>query len=912
MNYPARVSLLFFILLSLVDAQTFLGGFTGYTVTGKAITVRADPASVRFIFYKPDVLRVDFLPSLTTVLDSSLVVIQDTVENVKVSMLESDSTFQLSSSAIRILCQKNPLRISFYNGSGQLLLAEPASGGLATNQAERWAVFSLTSDDHLYGTGERGTSLDKRGEAFDSYNTQIGGYTSPLPTMNINVPLLASTKGYALYFENSYRGRFDLGASDPTRFVYKAVGGELSYYLIATQGIPDQLEKYTWLTGRQPLPPRWALGFIQSKYGYHNETEARALVQSVRQKQIPCDAVVLDLYWFNQMGDIIWNPSAFPNPFQMMTDFLTQGIKTIVITEPYITSRSINYPTASSSGYLGRNQQGQPYVLQNWWSCGCDAGLLDLTNPEAQDWWWSKHPSFFGSQLAGIWTDLGEPERHPDDMLHYLGPTVKVHNIFNLLWAKKLFNGFAQLRPNQRIFNLTRSGYAGIQRYGVIPWSSDVGKAFGGLAVQLPMLLNMGMSGLAYHNSDIGGFCCGTTTPELYVRWMQYGTFCPITRAHGTGQPTEPWGYGDQAESICRSFIQLRYRLLPYIYTMAYKNFTTGLPLARPLFFDYPGDENLFNESSSYLWGDAFLVSPVVQASQASKRIYLPQGVWIDYWTDSVFQGGQNLVVTTPLETMPLFVKAGSIIPMAPVMNYSDERPLDTLMLAMYPLLGKESRFTLYEDDGKTLAYQSGSFAQTLIVQNSGGRGSSSLTIDIYRTVGVYTGQPERRVYLSEIHGIPSNPTVVRKNNQLVPRRSSYENLRGNGDGFYYDASMQRLLIHTPSVPDSSYRLEAENAFLMGVNSEPSTLASAYGLEQNYPNPLNPSTIIGFSLPRPEYVTITVFSLLGQEVATLVAEKLDVGKHKVKWSSNGVPSGVYFYRFQAGSFLETKKMMVIR
>ncbi|MEK6571439.1 MAG: TIM-barrel domain-containing protein, partial [Bacteroidota bacterium] len=415
-------------------------------------------------------------------------------------------------------------------------------GGLATNQAERWAVFSLSSDEHFYGTGERGTSLDKRGHAFDSYNTQIGGYTSALPTMNINIPFLASSKGYALYFENTYRGRFDLGSSDPTKFMYKAFGGELSYYLIVTRRIQDQLEKYAWLTGHQPLPPKWAFGFIQSKFGYRNDTEARMLVRTMRQKQIPCDAIVLDLYWFSQMGDLLWNLSAFPNPFQMMSDFLAQGIKTVVITEPYISSLSSNYSVAAASGYLGQNGQGQPYVLNNWWSCGCDAGLLDLTRPSAQDWWWGKHPEFFGNELAGIWTDLGEPERHPDDMQHYLGSTAKVHNIFNLLWARTLFEGYGRFRPSQRLFNLSRSGYAGIQRYGVIPWSGDVGKSFGGLAVQLPMMLNMGMSGLAYHNSDIGGFCCGTTTPELYVRWMQYGTFCPITRAHGTGQPTEPWG----------------------------------------------------------------------------------------------------------------------------------------------------------------------------------------------------------------------------------------------------------------------------------------------------------------------------------------------------------------------------------
>jgi len=342
-------------------AQTFLGNYSGHNVNGKAISVNAGSASIRFIFYQPDILRVDFLPTPATLFDSSFVVIRDTTQTVGMTIMSTDSTLEIASSAIKIVCAKNPLRVAYYTGAGKALLAEPGSGGLASNGGARLATFSLSPDDHFYGTGERGIGLDLRGSAFDSYNTQIGGYgehTGPLPTMNINIPFVSSTHGYALYFENTYPGRFDFGVTDPKNFSYRASGGELSYFLIAGPTIREQLEKYTWLTGRQPLPPRWAFGFIQSKYGYKNDVEAYTMVQTMRQKQIPCDAMVLDLYWFNAMGDISWKPVSWPNPFHMMDSLLAQGIKTIVITEPYIVQHSINFPEARDNGYLGTYSNG--------------------------------------------------------------------------------------------------------------------------------------------------------------------------------------------------------------------------------------------------------------------------------------------------------------------------------------------------------------------------------------------------------------------------------------------------------------------------------------------------------------------------------------------------------------------------
>lgn len=898
-------------------AQTYLGDYTGHSVTGKTITVRASEASLRLAFY-PDILRLDFLPSSAAVPDSSFAVIRDSTESVSFSSAESDSTIEFFSSSMRVLFQKYPLRASIYDPAGNFLLEEPATGGLASDGLQRTAHFVLGSFEHFYGTGERGIGLDLRGHAFDSYNTQVYGYGSALGTMNINIALLVSSRGYALFFDNTYPGRFDLGSSDPSRFSYRAAGGELTVYVIAGNTVAEQLERYTWLTGRQPLPPRWAFGYLQSKFGYQNESEARAAVQTMREKNIPCDAIVIDAYWFNQMGDLSWNSAAWPNPSGMMQDFLNDGIKTILITQTYFTEFSANYSEAVAGNFLATTTSGQPYLLPNWWSCNCNATLLDITSQPAREWFWSKHPPLFGAGIAGIWTDLGEPERHPSDMMHARGSTAKIHNIYNLLWAETIFGGFNELRSNQRLFNLTRSGFAGIQRYGVSTWSGDVAKTFNALSIQIPMLLNMGMSGIGYHNTDIGGFCCGFTTPELYVRWMQFGCFSPITRAHGAGpsvggQDTEPWAFGSAAEQIVRKFLQLRYQLLPYNYSLARQNHERGIPLARPLFFDFPNNGALANSNQSYLWGEAFLVSPVVETEQTSKSVYLPDGNWFYYWDDRAYAGNQTVVVSTPLAIMPLFVKGGSIIPRLPVMEYSNERPLDTLILSIYPSPFGEARFSLYEDDGETLEYQTGSFAVTELLQTFMMTTDSSyfLLVSIGPTAGSYSGKPERRVYLGDIHGILAPPTGISNNGLALAERPSYEDLRGGRDGYFYDQARSIVFFQIDTNPDSSYDVIVENAVLSHRESgDPVPLV--FRLEQNYPNPFNRSTTIPFTVHRSLFATLKVFDVLGREVATLVREALEPGSHVATWDGGGKPSGVYFYRLQAGEFVETKKLLLLR
>jgi alpha-glucosidase (family GH31 glycosyl hydrolase) len=599
-----------------------------------------------------------------------------------------------------------------------------------------------------------------------------------------------------------------------------------------------------------------------------------------------------------------------------MQDFLNGGIKTINITEPYIVEYSSNFQTAYNNGYFTFNSQGQPALIPGWWSCGgCNAGLLDITNPDAQQWWWNKHPAFFGNELAGIWTDLGEPEAHPELMNHFLGSRNKVHNIFNFLWAELIFKGINQTRPNKRVFNLIRSGFAGIQRFGVIPWSGDVAKHFGGLKVQLPMLLNMGMSGLGYHNSDIGGFCCGTTTPELYVRWMQYGTFCPIARAHGIdNQPTEPWGFGSEAEQISKKYIELRYKLLPYIYTMTYENYKTGMPLARPLLFDYPEVISYNNYSNAYMWGPSFLVAPVVDQNHITKNVSFPVGEWVDFYTDNVIVGGGSYVVQAPLDKLPLFVKRGSIIPLQPVMNFTDEFLLDTLILEIYPTQFSDASFSLYEDDGISLDYQSGDFAITELAQSI--TANNDLLVNIGASTGNFNGKLTHKIYLSNVHHVGAKPSTVLLNNNLIPERSSYQQLRNSENGFYFDEARRKLSMQHKGSTDSSYEIKAVDIVLSNAQIK-ETLPTEFVFYQNYPNPFNSTTNIKFIIPSVGAysntpVQLKIYDVLGSEIATLVNEEKPAGSYEVEWNAPGLPSGVYFYRFRAGSYSATKKMVLMK
>ncbi len=895
-----------------------VGNYTGHTVTSTGLKIVASGDTLVFSLYAPDMVRVDFRPGGAGLADSTPVIVREPLPSIPFDVIDSGDTLVFSTSEFVLRVEKYPVRLAYYGPDGNELLAEPAAGGLIASGSLRRTAFMLPGDLHFYGTGQRGIGIDLRGHNFGTYNTPSYGYSGPLETMGINIPFLATSGGYALYFESPVPATIDLGEFNSNVFNYDIYDGELSYFFMLGQDVPAQLERYTWLTGRQPLPPKWALGYIQSKFGYRNRAEAEIMIETMRDKNIPADAIVLDLYWFNQMGDLAWNQSAFNDPSAMISNFLAQGFKTIVITEPYFTEYCVNYPllTGSASGFVGQAPWGGPYYLGGWWSCGCNAVLFDMTNPEARTWFWERHEEFMAEGVAGLWTDLGEPENHPWEMEHIGGPTRVVHNIYNLLWARTLFEGFGGYRPNDRIVNLSRSGYAGIQRYGVFTWSGDVSRSFGGLAVQLPIMLNMALSGMSYHSSDLGGFS-GWASPELYVRWVEFGAFNPVMRAHGVdNQATEPWGFGAEAEEIARDYIRLRYRLLPYIYTLARENHDTGLPIVRPLFFHDPDDPELTGSDDAYLLGRDLLVAPVVDDGQRQKSVYLPRGYWVDAWTDSLYEGGRTVTVNAPLNVLPLFVRAGAIIPMQRVMDYVGAEPADTMLLEIYPTFSNAlETFTLYEDDDESLDYMQGEFARIPMHQCITGNGENvifEVTIDAAR--GGYPEMLTDRTVVASIYLVEGPPDLILLGSDTLTAYLSEPALLAGGDGYFYDAGRNVLKIkfeHDVAVTSGIRIVGIElPAGIPGAGPE----TGKTHLKQNHPNPFRRGTSIGFSMERPDRVRIEVFNLLGQRVATLLDEDRAAGHHSVAWDGSNARGeesapGIYFCRLSTEEHSQTRKMI---
>ena len=772
-----------------IPEATTPGAYVQHRMDASTVVIEGERATARVSFSRASIVRVDWqMPGLPT--DSSFAVIANENTAMKPRVRETSDRLWIRSSEATTVVQKDPLRIQVLNRAGEPLLAE-AEANVAVTDTSRRLAFRLDPDTKFYGTGER-APFQLRGHAFDLKNTQHYGYADAPSTLKINVPLLVSNAGYGVFVDNPYPAHLDIGYTDSTRMTFTAPGGRLTYYVLVAPSVEEQLEQYTSLTGRQPMPPKWALGYLQSKMGYRTETAARGVVDTLRQRDFPVDGLILDLYWFEHMGDLQWNREAFPTPFDMMGDLHDRGVKTIAITETYITRPSRLFQPALDSSYVGRKPDGSPYVMSDWWSCegGCDVALLDITDPAAQNWWWQQHPPFMGDVMAGLWTDLGEPEKHPMDMQHHVGPAPQVHNVYNLLWAKTIYEKGRTWRPNQRVFNLTRSGSAGIQRYGTFLWSGDVARQWSAFQDQSALLLNAGLSGLAYYGSDLGGYTGDTRSPELYTRWMQHGALSPTMRPHGVDNlPTEPWGFGAEAERNVRDAVRLRYRLMPYLYTLAWDNHRTGVPLVRPLFFADPDDPRLSEVDDTYLLGDALLVAPVWTEGARTRNVVLPKGTWIAYDTGRAWTGGQTVTVDAPLDRIPLFVRSGSILPQRPVAPHTGAQPADTLALAVYPDASNPASFVLYEDDGTSMDYRSGAYATTPIRQHwqSASGGSRRLVLEVGAAAGEYDGQPRARTIHAAVHRMAAVPEAVRINGTPAPRRSTRAAVEQEG-GWTFDA----------------------------------------------------------------------------------------------------------------------------
>ena len=684
---------------------------------------------------------------------------------VSARLAETKNGLLLQTDGLEVEIHKHPFRIA-YRFKGKPLIEE--TGPLANGFR-----FRLAEGEKLFGGGSRALGkMDRRGEKLELYNSACYAYEETARRMYYSMPAVVSSKKYMLVFDNTARGSMDLDSAGDGFLQFDAVGGRLAYLLVAGDSWPDLSGRIADLTGHQPLLPRWALGNIASRMGYHNQAEVEAVVRGFRRDQIPLDAIVLDLFWFGpsifgSMGNLDWDRKAFPRPVEMMEKIRRRGVKTILITEPLILKESANWENAVANKVLAADAAGNPQTFAAFFG---EAGLVDMFKAEARDWFWSFYKKHTDSGVAGWWGDLGEPETHPDDIRHVDGRGEELHNAFGHEWARLVHEGFQKDFPDRRPFNLMRSGFVGTQRYGILPWSGDVNRTWGGFKPQVELALQMGLQGVAWMHSDLGGFAGTYRDPELYVRWLQYGVFQPIFRPHAHEEvPPEPIFWDADTKARARRAVEWRYRLLPYNYTLMFANATAGLPLMRPLMFldDRPEMEDCLD---AYLWGDAFLVAPVTEKGATRRAVPLPRNsVWFDFWTGARHEGGRTITVPLTPENIPVFVKAGAFVPMiAPLPSTDRYNPKNVDVHFYADPSVRESSGQFYDDDGQSP--RAVELKQYELLRFRSERDANQLSLHLDGERHDYPGRPETRVVRFVVHGLGQPPTAIRVDGRKIKR----------------------------------------------------------------------------------------------------------------------------------------------
>lgn len=693
---------IFFILQS--SAQTTERQFVNFNQTEKGFEITVSDGRYVIVPMNEKILHVTFLPGGKQPGNFSFAVSMDPVKT-EMTVTEGSADISIDTKGIDILIKKQPFNIS-YSYNGKPLLAE--NNGYTQADSSWMFNFRISEDEILYGGGARVLGMNRRGNRLTLFNRAHYGYETHSELMNYTLPLTISSKQYAVLFDNAGLGYLDLDSKKTNTLSYESYSGTPNYHVIAGNSWFDLVDQYTLLTGRQPLPPRWAFGNFSSRFGYHTQKETEETVEKFFEESIPLDAVIIDIYWFGkeikgEMGNLDWYRDSFPSPDKMIKKFSKRGVNTVLVTEPFILTTSKRWNEAVEKDILAKDKNGKPYTYDFYFG---NTGLIDLYKPEAHEWFWNIYKGLVNQGIAGWWGDLGEPEVHPADIKHAIGTGNEIHNAYGHEWAKLIYEGYKKDFPATRPFILMRAGYAGSQRYGMIPWTGDVSRSWGGLFSQPEIALQMGMQGIGYMHSDLGGFAGGEKIDdELYTRWLQYGVFQPIFRPHAQEHiPAEPVFQAYRTKLFASDAIALRYKLLPYNYTLAFENSRTGKPLMAPLFFYETDNPMLLTYDSAYMWGDAFLVSPVKRPDVIYQDIYLPKGNnWFDFSDNKPYLGGRTIRYPVTMSNIPVFVKGGSFIPMSPVAKSTIHYSLDYFEMNYYvdPLV-KTSTYTLYNDDGIT------------------------------------------------------------------------------------------------------------------------------------------------------------------------------------------------------------------
>lgn len=591
-------------------------------------------------------------------------------------------------------------------------------------------VKKLSGSEHFYGLGDKTGFLDKRHYDYEMWNTDDPSpHVDCFKALYKTIPFfiaLTDKHVYGIFMDNTYKSYFNMGQESGDYYWFGADGGDLNYYYIAGDSMAEVLAGYTYLTGTCPLPQKWTLGYHQSRWGYMTQEDVEDVAHALRQNDIPCDAIHFDIDYMQDYKVFTWNQSRYhDDPDSFLRSLSQRGFKPVVINDPGVKKQEGYevYEEGVREGYFAKTPEGEVYINAVWPG---DAAFPDFGNPAVGKWWGEKQKFLLDRGVRGIWNDMNEPASFngplPDDVVFSDGERksthAEMHNVYGHLMARATYQGLKKL-DGRRPFVITRACYAGTQKYSTA-WTGDNNSLWAHLQMAIPQLCNLGLSGMPFVGTDVGGFGADTT-PELLARWVQVGCFSPLFRNHsavGTKRQ-EPWLFGKEVLDIYRKYVKLRYQWIPYFYDLFYEEERTGAPVMRPLVFEFEKDETARTCNDEFMMGSRILVAPVVSQGMCKRMVYLPEGVWYDYWTREKITGPVWLVRDAPLDTCPIYIRAGSAIPMMRPQAYVGEKPLDTLLLDVYPGEGCQDH---YLDNGEDFMYREGCYHQyRFTVREDGG-----------------------------------------------------------------------------------------------------------------------------------------------------------------------------------------------
>ena len=677
-------------LKKLDTASYFQRQFISYQYQWGKLTIETNHGKLLLQAYTNDIIKIS--NRLTPVhTDSSNAVILP-ASNIQMKIEESEQRITVEAGNFQIEIEKFPVRLRF-SYRNHLILEEEK--GYYKEKEKSGLYFAIQQNEKFWGLGERAIPGALNGERYELYNNAPGRYETGAKNLDYSVPLLLSSQKYMLFFDNPSKGTVDIGHTNAHVLQWEGLGANNTYFLTGGKNYRDILKAYFKLTGRQKIPPRWAFGNIL--YGMSSgagEIPARE-VENIQNARFPADALILNL---RAAGT-----SAGKQSSRRTIEHLKQkGIKTIGLTSPYLPDTSKDFSLLDRQGLFAKDKIGKTYILSDTSSLG-HCALIDIFKPGAQSWVWKDYQQQISLGQDALCEDAGEPEIHPPDMYHVAGKADEIHNLYAHYREKLWYEGYRKEYPGKRLFTLNSAGYAGSQRYSVFPWARDVRRTWSGLQAQIPVMLHASVSGLPYIHTVAGGIKPQEKDAELFIRWLQLAAFTPVLRTSETDLSSVARLFPDSTQKIIRQVINERYRLLPYFYTLAWKQATLGELLIKPLFFNYPKESPAYNFKDTYLLGDRLLIHPVLYAHKEWSNIYLPKGLWYDYYSGEAYTGENIIRYRNSIQHIPVFVRAGSFIAKVRPVLSMDQYRTDTLWISYYPT-HREGTYNsrIYEDDGHT------------------------------------------------------------------------------------------------------------------------------------------------------------------------------------------------------------------